>query len=40
MYQALLFCNDLKLAHYIKIPPRHTFVCQITATLVNTFIAA
>lgn len=34
MYQALLFCNDLKLAHYIKIPPRHTFVCQIAATLI------
>jgi hypothetical protein len=40
MYQALAFCNDLKLAHYIKIPPRHTFVCQIVATLVNTFVAA
>lgn len=40
MYQALLFCNDLKLAHYIKIPPRHTFVCQVAATLVNTFVAA
>jgi hypothetical protein len=40
MYQALAFCNDLKLAHYIKIPPRHTFICQIVATLVNTFVAA
>ena len=40
MYQALAFSNDLKLAHYIKIPPRATFVGQVWATLVNTFVAA
>ena len=39
-YQALLFSNDLKLAHYLKLPPRHTFVCQMVATLINCFISA
>jgi hypothetical protein len=29
VYQALYFANDLKLAHYIKIPPRHTFYAQL-----------
>lgn len=40
MYQAVSFCNDLKLGHYLKIPPRHTFIAQMWATLVNTFISA
>lgn len=40
MYQALSFCNDLKLAHYLKIPPRHTFAVQVFATLINSFISA
>ncbi|KKY16838.1 putative opt oligopeptide transporter [Phaeomoniella chlamydospora] len=35
---ALAFSNDLKLAHYVKIPPRHTFWAQIIATLVSTFV--
>lgn len=35
---ALRFSNDLKLAHYLKIPPRHTFAAQLTATLVSTFV--
>ena len=38
-YQALLFSNDLKLAHYLKIPPRHTFWAQMVATLIYTFVA-
>ncbi|WVR08745.1 OPT family small oligopeptide transporter [Kwoniella sp. DSM 27419] len=36
--QAVYFSNDLKLAHYTKIPPKATFVAQIVATLVSTFI--
>ncbi|ORY23933.1 OPT oligopeptide transporter protein-domain-containing protein [Naematelia encephala] len=36
--QAVYFSNDLKLAHYTKIPPRHTFVAQMVATVVSTFI--
>ncbi|EAA32547.2 hypothetical protein GE21DRAFT_5522 [Neurospora crassa] len=35
---AISFANDLKLAHYIKIPPRHTFTAQMVATLISTFI--
>ncbi|KAK4122087.1 OPT-domain-containing protein [Parathielavia appendiculata] len=36
---ALSFNNDLKLAHYIKIPPRFTFWAQTVPTLVSTFIS-
>ena len=32
------FASDLKLAHYIKIPPRHTFMAQVVATLVTTVV--
>lgn len=35
---ALHFSNDLKLAHYLKIPPRHTFWAQMIPTLVSTFV--
>ncbi|GME27430.1 OPT oligopeptide transporter [Neofusicoccum parvum] len=35
---ALRFCNDLKMAHYVKVPPRHTFWAQIVGTLVSSFI--
>jgi OPT family small oligopeptide transporter len=35
---AIAFSNDLKLAHYVKIAPRHTFWAQIAATLVSTFV--
>lgn len=35
---AVLFAGDLKLAHYVKIPPRQTFAAQLAATLVSTFI--
>lgn len=34
----LSFANDLKLAHYVKIPPRQTFMAQVVATIVSTFI--
>ena len=36
--QAIYFSQDLKLAHYTKIPPRHTFIAQIVATLISTFV--
>ncbi|RSL94424.1 hypothetical protein CEP52_012651 [Fusarium oligoseptatum] len=35
---AVMFSNDLKLAHYVKIPPRHTFFAQIVATFISTFV--
>lgn len=35
---ALRFTNDLKLAHYVKINPKHTFFGQMIATLVSTFV--
>ncbi|KJZ71897.1 hypothetical protein HIM_08742 [Hirsutella minnesotensis 3608] len=35
---AISFANDLKIAHYVKIPPRVTFVGQMLATLISTFI--
>ena len=34
MLQALLFTSDLKLAHYMKIPPRPIFFCQVVATII------
>ncbi|KAI5467679.1 OPT oligopeptide transporter protein-domain-containing protein [Mariannaea sp. PMI_226] len=35
---ALSFSNDLKLAHYLKIPPRFTFWAQMVPTIISTFI--
>ncbi|KAG4417006.1 hypothetical protein IFR04_009847 [Cadophora malorum] len=35
---AVRFSNDMKLAHYVKIPPRHTFFAQMIATFVSTFV--
>ncbi|KAI5121403.1 hypothetical protein M0805_003175 [Coniferiporia weirii] len=32
MYQALAFTSDFKLGHYMKIPPRPMFWCQVVAT--------
>ncbi|KAF8268894.1 oligopeptide transporter [Lactarius quietus] len=32
------FVQDLKLGHYIKVPPRATFIVQIVATLVSAFL--
>ncbi|KAK5662394.1 hypothetical protein OQA88_8304 [Cercophora sp. LCS_1] len=37
--QTLAFANDLKLAHYVKLPPRHTFMAQVVATVLSTFIS-
>ncbi len=35
---AIGFANDLKIAHYVKIPPRQTFTAQVVATVFSTFI--
>ncbi|KAK1621551.1 OPT oligopeptide transporter protein-domain-containing protein [Colletotrichum phormii] len=35
---ALDFVNDLKLAHYLKIPQRHTFAAQVVAVFVSAFV--
>ncbi|EKM60690.1 uncharacterized protein PHACADRAFT_203846 [Phanerochaete carnosa HHB-10118-sp] len=34
MSQALTFTSDMKLGHYMKIPPRTMFWCQVVATVV------
>jgi hypothetical protein len=34
MAQALQFTSDMKLGHYMKVPPRSMFWCQIIATVV------
>ncbi|KAF2173471.1 hypothetical protein M409DRAFT_15752 [Zasmidium cellare ATCC 36951] len=35
---ALNFVNDLKLAHYTKIPPRHVFWAQVVATVISALV--
>jgi OPT family small oligopeptide transporter len=32
------FVQDLKLGHYIKVPPRATFIVQLVATLLSAFL--
>ncbi|KAK4687087.1 hypothetical protein P7C73_g3042, partial [Tremellales sp. Uapishka_1] len=39
-YNALAFSNDLKLAHYLKIPPRLTFTAQMVATMIYCVVSA
>ena len=36
--QAQTFSGDLKFAHYMKIPPRTTFFCQIAAAIWSVFV--
>ena len=38
LLQALGFVSSLKLAHYVKINQRHTFIVQVWATTFSTFI--
>ncbi|KAJ2665559.1 hypothetical protein IWW48_000010 [Coemansia sp. RSA 1200] len=38
MTQALNLVSDLKLGHYMKIPPRHMFVVQLAGTILASFI--
>lgn len=36
--QAQTYCADLKLAHYMKIPPKTVFSCQIVASIWAVFV--
>jgi len=36
-YQAIIFAGDLKLGHYMKVPPRVMFSVQVFAAVVNSF---
>jgi len=36
--QAQTYSQDLKLAHYMKVPPRITFACQAAATVWAVFV--
>lgn len=36
--QAQTYSGDMKMAHYLKIPPRITFFCQVVATIWATFV--
>ncbi|KIJ34648.1 hypothetical protein M422DRAFT_61375 [Sphaerobolus stellatus SS14] len=38
LQEALSFVQDLKLGHYMKIPPRTTFLAQLVATIVASFV--
>ncbi|CAE6398593.1 unnamed protein product [Rhizoctonia solani] len=38
MTQALAFVSDLKLGHYMKVPPRLMYLSQIVASLVSCFV--
>ncbi|KAK1752304.1 sexual differentiation process protein isp4 [Echria macrotheca] len=38
MSQALDFVGDLKFGHYMKLPPRMTFACQLSATVVSCLV--
>ncbi|KAL4758894.1 OPT oligopeptide transporter protein-domain-containing protein [Aspergillus foveolatus] len=35
---ALAFANDLKLAHYVKVPPHQTFWIQVVTVVVSAFL--
>lgn len=36
--QTQTYSQDLKLAHYMKVPPRTTFACQVFATIWAVFV--
>ncbi|CAG8502912.1 8915_t:CDS:2 [Cetraspora pellucida] len=38
MYQCLLLVSDLKLGHYMKIPPKSMFISQIWGTILGGFV--
>jgi len=35
LIQGLTFVQDMKLGHYMKLPPRSVFVAQLTGTIVS-----
>uniref|UniRef100_A0A453QHJ7 Oligopeptide transporter 7 n=1 Tax=Aegilops tauschii subsp. strangulata TaxID=200361 RepID=A0A453QHJ7_AEGTS len=38
MHQALMFLQDFKLGHYMKIPPRTMFMAQVVGTTIAAFV--
>ena len=38
MSSSLSFIQDLKFGHYIKVPPRATFMAQLVATVLASFV--
>ncbi|KAL1964858.1 hypothetical protein VTN77DRAFT_6360 [Rasamsonia byssochlamydoides] len=38
MFQGLYFCQDLKLGHYMKVPPRVTFAAQMISALWSSVV--
>ncbi|KAG8373625.1 hypothetical protein BUALT_Bualt11G0043700 [Buddleja alternifolia] len=38
MKQALIFLQDFKLGHYMKIPPRAMFMAQVVGTLISSLV--
>ncbi|KAF7106086.1 hypothetical protein CFC21_106847 [Triticum aestivum] len=38
MHQALMFLQDFKLGHYMKIPPRTMFMAQVAGTSIAAFV--
>ncbi|KAJ9314287.1 hypothetical protein DTO271D3_5516 [Paecilomyces variotii] len=38
MYQGVFFCQDMKLGHYMKIPPRVTFAAQMVSCLWSSVV--
>ncbi|KAH7098305.1 OPT-domain-containing protein [Auriculariales sp. MPI-PUGE-AT-0066] len=36
--EAIMFVADLKLGHYIKVPPRASFIAQSSATILSSFL--
>ncbi|KAE8249351.1 hypothetical protein A4X13_0g5242 [Tilletia indica] len=38
MAQALSFVSDLKLGHYMKVPPRDMFIAQTVSTVLSVFV--
>ncbi|KVI07629.1 Oligopeptide transporter OPT superfamily [Cynara cardunculus var. scolymus] len=38
MHQALTFIQDLKLGHYMKIPPRALFMAQVLGTIISVIV--
>jgi len=38
MTQGLIFVQDMKLGHYMKLPPRSVFFAQLFATIVTCLV--
>ncbi|CCF50911.1 hypothetical protein NDA11_005777 [Ustilago hordei] len=38
VYQGLSFTADMKLGHYMKVPPKDMFIAQVTAIVVSSFV--